>query len=193
MTTFEWIYLWTYAIYMFGIYGPSARRYRRVVQIEKPVSRPVDILLDMLAFAGWIIIPLVKMFSGWLDFADYTLPDWSGWLGVGILAAAMVIYWLAYTRLGKNWSPKIEISRQQELITDGIYGVIRHPIYFAMCLWCLGQPLLLHNWIAGFGLLAAFLPLIILRLPREEHMMIEHFGQAYRDYMKRVGGMLPRP
>jgi protein-S-isoprenylcysteine O-methyltransferase Ste14 len=61
-----------------------------------------------------------------------------------------------------------------------------------MWLWAVAQPLLLHNWIAGFGLILLFIPLYLIRVPREERMMLEHFGDEYRDYMRRTGRIFPR-
>jgi protein-S-isoprenylcysteine O-methyltransferase Ste14 len=56
----------------------------------------------------------------------------------------------------------------------------------------LGQSLLLANWIAGPAALMAVTVLVLVRLPREEAMMIEAFGDEYRNYMRRTGGIVPR-
>jgi protein-S-isoprenylcysteine O-methyltransferase Ste14 len=48
------------------------------------------------------------------------------------------------------------------------------------------------NWIVGWAGLALFLPLYVLRVPREEQMMLEQFGEAYREYMDRTGHVVPR-
>jgi protein-S-isoprenylcysteine O-methyltransferase Ste14 len=55
----------------------------------------------------------------------------------------------------------------------------------------LGQALLLQNRIAGWASLVLFMPLYLLRVPREERMMLERFGDAYRDYMSRTGRIVP--
>jgi hypothetical protein len=53
--------------------------------------------------------------------------------------------------------------------------------------------LLLPNWLAGASALAAVALLCAIRIPNEEAMMCEFFGQEYRDYMKRTGSVIPRP
>jgi protein-S-isoprenylcysteine O-methyltransferase Ste14 len=133
----------------------------------------------------------VYIFSNWLDFANYSLPDWLGWAGCVLFAASLGLYASAYRELGENWSPRLEVLESQQLVTTGVYRHMRHPVYAAMWLWSLAQPLLLHNWIAGFGLLVAFVPLYLLRMPREEEMMVEHFGQAYKDYIEESGRLIP--
>ena len=98
----------------------------------------------------------------------------------------------AHRDLGANWSPSLEINSQQTLTTEGVYGVLRHPMYASQCLYSLAQALLLQNWIAGLAGLAAFVPMYLVRVPREEQMMLDHFGDAYRAYGERTGGILPR-
>ena len=65
-------------------------------------------------------------------------------------------------------------------------------MYAAFLVWGLAQPLLLQNWIGGWSHMVAFLPLYILRVPREEQMMCEQFGKAYQSYMSRTGRVIPR-
>jgi len=108
------------------------------------------------------------------------------------LAGSLVVFWRGHADLGLNWSPSLEIRERHELITRGIYSVIRHPMYASLLLWALAQPLLLHNWIAG-GLGPIVFPLFyFLRVGPEERMMLDTFGAEYRGYMQRVGGLVPR-
>jgi protein-S-isoprenylcysteine O-methyltransferase Ste14 len=190
MSIFEILWLAGLVIYLFGIYLPRMTQYKRLKKAEAHF-RPVDVLLDFSAWLFWQVIPLIYIFSRWLDFTNYSLPAAAGWAGVILFAASLLLYALAYRELGQNWSPRIEVLERQQLVTSGIYHTIRHPVYAAMWLWALAQPLLLHNWIAGFGLLVVFLPLYILRMPREEEMMVEHFGQEYKDYMEESGRIIP--
>ncbi|HWQ10390.1 MAG TPA: isoprenylcysteine carboxylmethyltransferase family protein [Holophaga sp.] len=79
-----------------------------------------------------------------------------------------------------------------QLATRGIYAVVRHPLYAAW-IWCLvpglallqGTPLTLSVPIVA----AIFYRLCI---PHEERHLLEHFGDEYRRYRQRVGGIVPR-
>jgi len=64
-------------------------------------------------------------------------------------------------------------------------------MYAAHLLWGIAQVLLLQNWIAGFAMLATSLPLYLVRIPREEQMMLEHFGEEYHLYMSQTGRVIP--
>jgi protein-S-isoprenylcysteine O-methyltransferase Ste14 len=138
------------------------------------------------------IVPVIYAATNWLDFANHTLPAWAGWLGVLLLAGAILVFWRAHADLGVSWSPSLEIRETHELITRGIYGVIRHPMYASQFLWVLAQPLLLQNWIAGFLNLLVFIPFYFLRVQAEEQMMMETFGEQYRAYMEKTGAVLPK-
>lgn len=150
-----------------------------------------DIIL--LTFDGiGMIIPLVYVFSSWLDFADYSLPVWVGWLGVVLFADAILILYFSHAHLGSNWSPVLGIKKEHTLITSGIYKYIRHPMYAAHILWAIAQILMLHNWIAGYSFIVVMIPHYLLRVGKEEQMMVEQFGERYREYMKSSGRIFPK-
>ena len=65
-------------------------------------------------------------------------------------------------------------------------------MYASIWLWCLGQGLLLENWLAGWYALVAFAIMYFVRTPREERMMREFFGQEYGDYVRQTGRLFPR-
>lgn len=94
--------------------------------------------------------------------------------------------------MGGNYSSTLVIWQEHSLIDEGIYRYLRHPIYAALWLWGFAQPLLLQNWIAGLAGMAVITPLYFLRVPREEEMLLDHFGEEYRSYMERTGRVLPR-
>jgi protein-S-isoprenylcysteine O-methyltransferase Ste14 len=158
---------------------------------ERRVTTQEKTLLGLL-FLGMFFVPIIYAATNWLDFANYTLPAWAGWLGVLIIAGAILVFWRGHVDLGLNWSPSLEIRDKHELITRGIYGVIRHPMYASQLLWVIAQPLLLQNWIAGFLNLLVFIPFYFLRVKAEEQLMLEMFGDQYRNYMEKVGAVLPR-
>jgi protein-S-isoprenylcysteine O-methyltransferase Ste14 len=158
---------------------------------EQRITRQERALLGLLSLAMFFV-PIIYAATNWLDFANYTLPAWAGWLGVLLIAGAVFVFWRAHADLGLNWSPSLEIREKHELITRGIYGVIRHPMYASQWLWVMAQPLLLQNWIAGFLNLLVFMPFYFLRVKAEEQMMMDKFGDQYHTYMQKVGGVFPK-
>lgn len=86
----------------------------------------------------------------------------------------------------------VQVREGHTLVTGGVYRYMRHPMYAAHWLWAIAQALLIENWLAGLALLVTFLPLCLIRIPREEEMMLENFGEEYRQYMNRTGRLIPR-
>lgn len=189
------------AIYFAGIVAelflrlPYERQRRQIQKVDQRVSATERGLLSGLAVALFLL-PLIYSLTPWLDRADYPLSPRArvraGWVGSLLLAAAIWIFWRAHRDLGANWSPSLEIGEQHTLVTAGIYRHIRHPMYASHLVWSLAQALLLPNWIAGWAGLASFLPLYLSRVPNEERMMRDHFGEAYQAYSSQTGRILPR-
>jgi protein-S-isoprenylcysteine O-methyltransferase Ste14 len=167
---------------------------RRTRQNVKTASRADgrDRALIVIALVGWLVLPLLYLFTPWLAFAAYQLPAFAPWCGTAVMGAALWLFWRAHADLGQNWSVTLELRRGHQLIQQGVYRLIRHPMYASILLYGLGQGLLLANWLAGWSAFLAFALLYLVRTPREEQMMCEYFGQAYRDYMRRTGRVFPR-
>jgi len=151
-----------------------------------------DRILMAFVFLGNLLIPLVYLFTWLLAFADYKVPAFVPSCGSLVMVFALWLFWRAHSDLGKNWSVSLELRKGHQLITEGVYRKIRHPMYAAIWLFGLGQAMLLHNWFAGWSALVSFALMYFVRAPREERMMSEQFGSAYRDYMRRTGRLFPR-
>jgi protein-S-isoprenylcysteine O-methyltransferase Ste14 len=182
---------WVGLAVQFAIRAPFNRTWKSGAKTVQRISVTETILLGLLMI-GNLVLPSIYSFTNWLDFANYNLPIWMGWLGVVVMACALFIFWRSHTDLKSNWSPSLEIRSDHTLITNGIYRSIRHPMYASQWVWVFAQILLLQNWIAGpFGLLV-FTLFYFLRVPAEEKMMLETFGDQYREYMRQTGGVIPR-
>jgi protein-S-isoprenylcysteine O-methyltransferase Ste14 len=163
---------------------------RRSIKAEKKYSNMLDIILISAAGIG-MDLPFLYLFTPWLDFANYNLPEWSGWIGTAVFAGSVLMLWRSHADLGRNWSATLQILGQHSLITTGVYRYIRHPMYTAHLLWAIAQGLLLSNWLAGWAFLVLSVPLYIVRIPKEEQMMLDHFGEEYRAYQSQTGRLIP--
>jgi len=189
MRIFE-IVFWAALVVEMTIRAPINKARKKEKMTEQRVSSQEKLLLILLLL-GMFIVPLIYSASTWLDFANYALPTWTGWIGAVLIVLALIVFWRAHVDLKTNWSPSLEIREKHELITRGIYGYIRHPMYASQWLWVIAQPLLLQNWLAGWLNLVIFIFFYSLRIRAEEKMMIDTFGEQYREYMKKVGAVFP--
>jgi protein-S-isoprenylcysteine O-methyltransferase Ste14 len=131
-------------------------------------------------------------------------PVWLSWLDVRFLPQTTVVYWLglmtvlvglsfavwARVHLGRNWSGRVTVKEDHELIRTGPYAIVRHPIYTGMLCAILGTAIAFGEWrgLIAFGILAASL---MLKLRMEERFMSETFGEQYARYRTEVPALIP--
>jgi protein-S-isoprenylcysteine O-methyltransferase Ste14 len=161
-----------------------ARRSRRE-KILRSDRGPWEIALLLISLTGLGILPFAYVATAIPRFAAYTFQPIQGWLGLSVAIAALVMFHLTHRALGRNWSISLDVREDHQLVTDGIYRRVRHPMYSAFWLWTIAQALLLPNWVAGFSGLVGFGILFFGRVAREERMMLEAFGDSYRAYIWR--------
>lgn len=160
-----------------------------VVDARKDV---LEIGLLAMMFITMMLLPLLHLATGVFSFAAYRLPDWVTWIGILPQLPFLWLFWCSHADLGRNWSAGLEVREDHTLVMDGVYARVRHPMYLAIWISVLAQPLLVHNWIAGFLVIPAFAAMWFIRVPREEALMRARFGAAYDDYCRKAGRLMPR-
>lgn len=170
---------------------PHVAANERLKTVGSQVGATERVLLAAVAITS-AVLPTIQLVTGVLSFADYRLGTWATGLGAAILAFGLFLFWRSHADLGRNWSVSLEIKARHSLVTSGIYRHIRHPMYAAIWLIVLAQPLLVQNWIAGPLAIIAFGLMYASRSVHEEAMMREHFGAAYEAYCLKTGRVFPR-
>lgn len=190
-----WFHLWFVAVFLLLLalrlyYHSLSRTWER--QRAQAEGRWMLLLrfglgLPML---GATLLYLVR--PGLFSWASVELPESWRWLGGVLSSACLPLAWWIHRALGKNFSSDLRIRSDHTLVTAGPYRYVRHPMYSTFLLCFTGMLLLTANWfLAGVGWVVLVL-VMILRTPQEERLMIEAFGDQYRDYMARTGRFLPR-
>ncbi len=154
-------------------------------------SSLADKLLVFMIVAS-MIFPLAHILTPHLDFANYAVPDAMAWSGAVIILASLVILWLSHRDLGVNFALTPCVKEGHFLVKKGVYRRVRHPMYTSLWLWAFSMPLLLHNVVAAIPFLLVFGSFYLSRVPVEESLMLEKFGDEYRGYMEETGRLLPR-
>jgi protein-S-isoprenylcysteine O-methyltransferase Ste14 len=187
---FKLIFVILFIIYVL-IRVPFDKQYKQQEKIKTVNSVKEKLLLFLLSL-GLILIPIVWLFTPFLVGFDIKLPVWARLLGIVISILSLFYFWWIHKTLGVNWSPTLEIRKGHQLIKAGPYKRIRHPMYSQIWLWTIAQFLIISNIFAGLSGILAWTILYFIRVPSEEKMMIEIFGDEYIEYMKQTGRVFPK-
>ncbi|HSA95637.1 MAG TPA: isoprenylcysteine carboxylmethyltransferase family protein, partial [Acidobacteriota bacterium] len=116
-------------------------------------------------------------------------------IALASLSAAIGAVALAYgakKHLGRQWALAARVIEGHDLITDGPFGWVRHPIYLAMGLLLLSPIICFSSWLGAALALSLFVTGTALRVQAEEGILRETFGSRYEDYRNRVPAFLPQ-
>jgi protein-S-isoprenylcysteine O-methyltransferase Ste14 len=151
-----------------------------------------DRLLVALNWAGMVFFPLAYISTSLLDSMAMNLPEAVRLFGCLLYAAALHLILWSHRHLGANWSMTLKIKEEHALVDSGPYRYVRHPMYLAFYIMMFAQLLISSNWLVGVSGLAAWTLLYLIRVPREERLLEDEFGDEYRRYMERTGRVAPK-
>ena len=137
-----------------------------------------------------ILLPLYLLFPSFFLLFQMPFPNWLRWFGVGLgFLSIPFLLWVHYV-LDEEWSITLKFQTDHKLVTSGPYRKIRHPMYIALIVYELSWVLVSASLLFLVYYVITVL-LMLVRIPKEEQMMLEKFGEEYRTFMKRTGRLLP--
>lgn len=139
-----------------------------------------------LAIIAYLINPL------WVSFAALDLPLWLRWAGAVLGIIGVPLFLWTHRVLGNNFFGGMKLRPGHTIVREGPYRWIRHPMYVAFILLGLSHFLLSASLLIGVPWLVATSYVLRSRMVGEEKMMIQHFGDAYREYQEQTGRFLPK-
>ena len=148
-------------------------------------------VLRLAGMCLWISTIGYLFFPASFQWASMPLHPSVRWFGVVMGAGCSVLMYWTLSSLGKNLTDTVVTRAEATLVTHGPYRWDRHPFYVTAALLMASVTLLTANWLIGASSLLV-LSLLAVRTPKEEQMLIERFGEQYRDYMARTGRFFPR-
>ena len=146
-----------------------------------------------------IIVQTLSMFAVWMfPRRSYTLLPLGFWFQA--LSAVLVIViilgslWTMFSALrvlGKQWSLQARVLEDHQLIREGPYRFVRHPIYTGILGMIIAGGLAWTHWIGLLIALVLFGIGTAIRVRSEEKLLREQFGAAFDDYKRSVPAVLP--
>jgi protein-S-isoprenylcysteine O-methyltransferase Ste14 len=161
---------------------------REAIEREGRVMFAFRFVMGLL-LAGWLA--LYAIYPTWMGVLLLPFPGWLRWAGFALGIAGLGLWSWTQVALGKEWSPQLQLREEHHLVTTGPYRRTRHPLYTAMFGYCASLALVTANWVF-LAFVVVAIAAMFARVPKEERMMIEEFGEEYRAYMQRTGRFFPK-
>lgn len=138
---------------------------------------------------GWTRFPMVL----WDLFRDpgsiSTLSAWN-LLGLLLIVTGFVILLTAQITLGRYHASVPMIWEDHKLIRHGIYCLVRHPLYLGVITVCIGLAVFGPSF-PGLLIMSLLIPIFLIRIRIEERLLVETFGDAYRQYQRTTRRLIP--
>lgn len=144
---------------------------------RRNVQSGVIRLSGLIFFAGFVVAGLD------FRFCWSSVPQAVIYAAEAIFIAGYILY--AEVMRENEWlSRTIEVSEGQQVVSTGLYAIVRHPMYAATLLIFLTMPLILGSWWA-FAIFTIYIPTIVIRILDEERLLHEELD-GYRAYCQKV-------
>jgi protein-S-isoprenylcysteine O-methyltransferase Ste14 len=146
----------------------------------------------------WIFLPLlaIGLLSAFLPAYTERKRWWIldgnivRWLGLFLYVTGGALRIAPVFVLGRRFSGLVAIQPGHELVTDGIYGTVRHPSYLGLIVMGFGWALTFRSG-AGVILAGLVIPPILARIRSEEALLRSQFGEQYDSYRERTSRLIP--
>jgi protein-S-isoprenylcysteine O-methyltransferase Ste14 len=146
----------------------------------------------------WILLPflILGFVLGWLPAYTDRRDIWTidgdtvRYIGLALFVVGCLLRLAPVFVLGRRFSGLVAIQEGHELVTGGLYRVIRHPSYLGLLLGLFGWALVFRSAI-GVLVSLLLLPPLVARMNSEEALLQSEFGAQYADYRRRTWRLVP--
>jgi len=186
---FAWRYWLVVAVWMVweGYWIIASLGTKRAAQKE-PLLSCIPVVIGIVLAAALLLAP--AWFGRFMDRSFTAQTDATYLPGLLLALAGIGFAFWARSTLGRNWSGRVTIKEDHELVTTGPYAWVRHPIYTGALLGFSGSALALGR-VGGLFSVAIMLCIFIRKIHLEEKVMGQHFGERYAEYKRRTKALIP--
>ena len=192
--------LWALLGVVRGYYGRKTKTHSTIAGVmeklktaiaEEDMGTGFKIITAIVTVIGSVGLVLYLLSPPWWTWTFIPLGEWIQWLG--IVTALVSIFFLIWVHrhLDKQWSIALEIQEDHKLITTGPYRYVRHPMYLGIFTCTIGLMMISLD-VLVILFFAFTIWVNYRRIPREEQMLIQKFGDEYLEYIKQSGRLIPQ-
>jgi protein-S-isoprenylcysteine O-methyltransferase Ste14 len=154
---------------------------RRVKAGPTKETRPIQRLLISIVSIGLVAVLIVSALDWRLGWSN--APLWVILLGDALVAFGLYLT-LVVLQQNRYAASTIEMSQGQTVISTGLYGLVRHPMYLGALIMCVGVPLALGSY-WGLLIIVVVIPVLVFRIIDEEKMLVGELA-GYADYRRKT-------
>jgi protein-S-isoprenylcysteine O-methyltransferase Ste14 len=111
--------------------------------------------------------------------------------GLVLIVCGLFVRWLAIISLKHQFTVDISITRNHQLVTEGIYRFVRHPAYAGSLLSFFGLGLFFSNYLSLLIIILPICTAFLYRIRVEEKALLDHFGKEYINYCASTKRLIP--
>jgi protein-S-isoprenylcysteine O-methyltransferase Ste14 len=154
------------------------RRTEAGISHEKEFTQKIVMALLFAVCIILVVLPPLDVRFGW------SLMPWQvSIIGDALVALSFYIFYVV-SKVNTYAAANVRVEEGQKVISTGIYGVVRHPMYFAALFLFIGTPLALGSWCTLF-LVPALIPILVARILNEEKVLVREL-RGYVEYTQNV-------
>jgi protein-S-isoprenylcysteine O-methyltransferase Ste14 len=157
---------------------------------EEDMGTGFKIITAIITIIGAAGLVLYLLSPPWWTWTSISLGEWIQWSGVVMALVPIFFLIWVHRHLNKQWSIALELREDHKLITTGPYRYVRHPMYLGVFTYTIGLMMISLD-VLVILFFAFTIWVNYRRIPREEQMLIQEFGDEYLEYIKRSGRLLP--
>lgn len=185
-------------VYWAGVWIQARRVRRRIGRSPNLKPRGTK---ERLLWAGWVLVVVAWLGQPFLAGGADASFAWrlalaflhpAGFVaGLGLVLAGYAGTLWCYAALGDAWRIGVNRKEKTALVAVGPYRFVRHPIYLFQIVMLVGVLLLLPTVLSLFILVVHF-GCVLVKAADEESYLLGLHNEAYRDYLRSTGGLIPR-
>lgn len=182
--------LWNFWAYLGLMFGLAASTYTGLARkspdlVRERMKPPSDQdratrRLIALPFTAHLVLAGLDARFGWS-----AVPTWLVVLGLALWASGfLLVGWVLFTNPFASSAVRIQSERKQHVISHGPYGLVRHPMYLAVFIVCLGSGFALGSWWSALSVLPVLA--VFVRRTLLEDGLLHRELEGYAEYAQRV-------
>ena len=133
------------------------------------------------------IIGIILSYQGYFVFWEFELLN----IPLKIIGIGLVVFGIYLNYSAKRKSRLFDMVMENRLITTGVYGIVRNPVYSAILLVCTGVIFIVNNVVLFIVPIICWIYITVFLILTEEKWLVERYGQEYEEYCKKVNRCIP--